>query len=397
MNDLEIQVRPAGGRPRRAARRGARRRRGARFVEERSTTAIDTSVGVFVVDLCERDFLDSSGDQRPAARAGAARPARPAARGRLPARAGPAAFELAGVSDLLALFGTRDAAAAALVPLRTRQHVALEHARRTPPGAGRSARRRARRSPRRRTRGSASTMLSTSGPHGTDSAIISSVTSSAACSKCAGVGSTWASSPGRPSFGHRRCTVSTHSASSGPQQTFVPAWQTLSPPPVGAEALRRARRRARRRRSRRRCARRASIAFGPKPETSTSAARRAACRCARSRPCSGAPSWLTWPPSHSSRMTSIASSSISSRTSADGHASPRMCSLSASPLPTPSAKRPSSSTADVAAACAMTAGWMRIVGQVTPVVTCMPGDGVASAPIIDHTNGLWPCSSFHGW
>ena len=45
----------------------------------------------------------------------------------------------------------------------------------------------------------------------------------------------------------------------------------------------------------------------------------------------------------------------------------------------------------------MTAGWMRSVGHVTPVVTCMPGTWVASAPITDHTNGLWPCSSFHGW
>ena len=63
-----------------------------------------------------------------------------------------------------------------------------------------------------------------------------------------------------------------------------------------------------------------------------------------------------------------------------------MCSLSASPLPTPRLKRPSSSTALVAAAWAMIAGWMRTVGQVTPVVT---GRSVAcaSAPITDHTNG----------
>ena len=44
----------------------------------------------------------------------------------------------------------------------------------------------------------------------------------------------------------------------------------------------------------------------------------------------------------------------------------------------------------------MIAGWIRIVGQVTPVVT---GSDVAcaSAPIVDHTNALWPCSSFQGW
>ena len=73
-----------------------------------------------------------------------------------------------------------------------------------------------------------------------------------------------------------------------------------------------------------------------------------------------------------------------------------MCSLSASPLPTPNVKRPSSRTALVAAAWASTAGWMRTVGQVTPVPT---GRSVACAiaPITDQTNGLWPCSSFHGW
>ena len=44
----------------------------------------------------------------------------------------------------------------------------------------------------------------------------------------------------------------------------------------------------------------------------------------------------------------------------------------------------------------MIAGWMRTVGHVTPVVT---GSVVASAraPITDHTNALWPCSSFQGW
>ena len=64
-------------------------------------------------------------------------------------------------------------------------------------------------------------------------------------------------------------------------------------------------------------------------------------------------------------MTSTASSSISRRMSVSGQRSPRMCSLSASPVPTPSSKRPSSSTAAVAAAWATIAGWMRTVGQVT--------------------------------
>ena len=63
-----------------------------------------------------------------------------------------------------------------------------------------------------------------------------------------------------------------------------------------------------------------------------------------------------------------------------------MCSLSASPPPTPRPKFPPSSTADVAAAWAMTAGWMRIVGHVTAVVTFIPALACAIAPIVDHTN-----------
>ena len=58
--------------------------------------------------------------------------------------------------------------------------------------------------------------------------------------------------------------------------------------------------------------------------------------------------------------------------------------------------RPSSSTAAVAVAWAMIAGWIRMVGHVTAVVI---GSRVTCerAPITDQTNGLWPCSSFHGW
>ena len=39
---------------------------------------------------------------------------------------------------------------------------------------------------------------------------------------------------------------------------------------------------------------------------------------------------------------------------------------------------------------------MRTVGHVTAVVTGSE-HACDSAPITDHTNGLWPCSSFHGW
>lgn len=73
-----------------------------------------------------------------------------------------------------------------------------------------------------------------------------------------------------------------------------------------------------------------------------------------------------------------------------------MCSLRASPVPTPRRNRPSDITAAVADACATTAGCVRTVGQVTAVPT---GRDTASdrAPITDHTKGLCPCSSFQGW
>jgi hypothetical protein len=68
-----------------------------------------------------------------------------------------------------------------------------------------------------------------------------------------------------------------------------------------------------------------------------------------------------------------------------------MCSLSASPVPTPSTNRPSHCTEAVAVAVAWAtiAGWIRIVGQVTAVLI---GRDVTSdsAPITDHTNGLCP-------
>ena len=66
-------------------------------------------------------------------------------------------------------------------------------------------------------------------------------------------------------------------------------------------------------------------------------------------------------------MTSTASSSISRRIAGRGQASPKMCSLSASPVPTPRLKRPGIIVAVVAAAWAMIAGCVRIIGHVTAV------------------------------
>jgi hypothetical protein len=73
-----------------------------------------------------------------------------------------------------------------------------------------------------------------------------------------------------------------------------------------------------------------------------------------------------------------------------------MCSFSASPLPTPRVNLPFSSTEAVAAAWAMMAGCTRTLGQVTAVVTGR-SQTCDSAPIMDQTKGLWPCSSFQGW
>ena len=96
-------------------------------------------------------------------------------------------------------------------------------------------------------------------------------------------------------------------------------------------------------------------------------------------------------------MTWIASSSMLSRSSGVGHLSPRTCSLSASPVPTPSPKRPPKSSWVVAAACATISGWMRIVGAVTAVETRIRSVTCAMAPSTDQTNGLWPWLSSHGW
>ena len=55
------------------------------------------------------------------------------------------------------------------------------------------------------------------------------------------------------------------------------------------------------------------------------------------------------------------------------------------------------SVAVVAAACAMIAGWMRMVGQVTAVPTMRRCVAWAMAPSTLHTKGLWPCRSVQGW
>jgi hypothetical protein len=96
-------------------------------------------------------------------------------------------------------------------------------------------------------------------------------------------------------------------------------------------------------------------------------------------------------------MTSTASSSISSLTSASGQRPAVMCSFKFSPLPTPRKKRPGIMLADVAAACATIAGWVRTVGQVTPVPSRRVLVARAIPPMTDHTNGLWPWVSVQGW
>ncbi len=96
-------------------------------------------------------------------------------------------------------------------------------------------------------------------------------------------------------------------------------------------------------------------------------------------------------------MISTASSNISRRTAGGGHRVPMTCSLSASPVPSPRKNRPSNSSDVVAAACAITAGWMRTIGHVTPTPTCMRSVLAAMPPSTLHTNGLCPCADTHGW
>ena len=96
-------------------------------------------------------------------------------------------------------------------------------------------------------------------------------------------------------------------------------------------------------------------------------------------------------------MTSTASSSCAIRVGAGGQRSPKMCSLSASPVPTPHEKRPSKRLATVAVAWARMPGWMRMIGQVTPTVTSIDDVRSAIAPSTDQTNGECPCASIHGW
>ena len=55
------------------------------------------------------------------------------------------------------------------------------------------------------------------------------------------------------------------------------------------------------------------------------------------------------------------------------------------------------SAADVAAAWAMIAGWIRMIGQVTPVPRTSRSVACATAPIVLQTNGLCPCASTQGW
>ena len=66
-------------------------------------------------------------------------------------------------------------------------------------------------------------------------------------------------------------------------------------------------------------------------------------------------------------------------------------------MPTPKRNRPSGNRfEDVAVAWARIAGWMRVVGQVTAVVTVRLVVA-AMPPITDHTKGDWPWRSIHGW
>jgi hypothetical protein len=73
-----------------------------------------------------------------------------------------------------------------------------------------------------------------------------------------------------------------------------------------------------------------------------------------------------------------------------------MCSLSASPEPSPSQCRPGYIAANVADAWATTAGWYRNVGAVTPGPKS-PRVRSPTAVNTFHTNADCPCAGTHGW
>ena len=73
-----------------------------------------------------------------------------------------------------------------------------------------------------------------------------------------------------------------------------------------------------------------------------------------------------------------------------------MCSFSASPVPTPSQNRPGSMAAVVAAAWPTIAGWMRVVGHVTPVPIDIRSVVCAMAPRTDQAKAEFPCRSVQG-
>lgn len=79
-------------------------------------------------------------------------------------------------------------------------------------------------------------------------------------------------------------------------------------------------------------------------------------------------------------MIRTASSNLSCRSAIPGQPPPTTCSLSFSPEPSPSRKRPSESSWSVAAFWATTAGWYRVVGQVTYDMSGMREVAWAAAP-----------------
>ncbi len=103
------------------------------------------------------------------------------------------------------------------------------------------------------------------------------------------------------------------------------------------------------------------------------------------------------PPFQRILITSTASSSISIRIGAGGQGSPKTCSLRFSPDPRPRINRSGIIAAAVAAAWAMMPGWIRIVGQVTPVTSRRSAVACEMPPITLQTNGLCPCRAVQGW
>jgi len=232
-----------------------------------------------------------------------------------------------------------------------------------------------------------------SGPHAIACAVCSGVAFAVACAKLNGVGSSELTF--QPSPDQRNCSCATRTASSSVGAQHTGTWPILRDPgPCSPSHSSTSSRDGSVATMWSTIEPHRSIPASPDTATPISTAAGSHTRAESTRKYS--PSHVTSSPVSSSWMTVIASSSISWRTCTLGQPSPTTCSLRFSPEPRLSWKRPSLSSCSIAACWATTAGWYRIVGQVTWVMSWIRSVACATAPSVTHAFGECPCSVSHG-